>query len=228
MNETTLPQTVVEKPVEISKDLQVDENGILQAKSFSDQYRMAKYFLASKLLPKFYDTPEKVVIAIQYASQLGLKPLVALRQIAVVNGTPSIFGDLPLALVYQSGQLETIDEFYFDREGKKITYENGNLASEVFGHVTIVKRKGDPTILESFFTLDDAARAGLNSPVWKAYPKRMLKYRSRSQALKDKFPDALAGASIAEYDFNEAPNEAIEIKSENKKIARSSLNDIIG
>ena len=63
--------------------------------------RLANYLHASKMLPKQYDTPEKIGTGIQYAVQLGFRDswLLAIRQIAVINGTPSMFGDLPLALV---------------------------------------------------------------------------------------------------------------------------------
>ena len=146
--------------------------------------------------------------AMQFALELGLKPLTALRQIAVVQGTPSLFGDLPLSLCFASGLVETINEFLVDKDGKEISVANGNTLAEAVGAVCQMRRKGDPNQIERFFTLEDAKRAGLgNSPTWKAYPKYMLKYRARSQALKDKFPDALNGVSIAEYDFNSKPAE---------------------
>ena len=65
------------------------------------------------------------------ARELGLKPLIALRQITVIKGTPSVFGDLPLAMVRASGKLEMIDEFRFDKDSKKINLKNKQTTTKV-------------------------------------------------------------------------------------------------
>lgn len=198
--EETLP--VPRPPIE------ADASGLLVPKSFDDAYRIAKIQLASKMLPARFNTPEMIFVATQFARELGLQPLTALRQIAVVQGTPCTFGDLPLALVQRSGKMESIREYTIDKDGNEICTKNKNLSADAVAAVCIVKRKGDPEPLERFFSMADARTAGLGgSPTWKAYPKLMLKYRARSQALKDKFPDCLNGIAIAEYDFNELPNE---------------------
>lgn len=190
------------------KDIVLSDSGAIVPRTASEMLTTAGFYLKSRILPQRFDTPEMIVAAMQYAIELGLKPLTALRQIAVVQGTPCTFGDLPLALVQRSGTLESIREFLVDKDGKEIGTKNGNLTAEVYAAVCIVKRKGDPNELERFFSLDDAKRAGLGgSPTWKSYPKLMLKYRARSQALKDKFADALNGVAIAEYDFHELPDE---------------------
>lgn len=216
------------------KDIIVDEKGMLKPQTGKGYYLFADQLLKSGMLPKGYDTPSKVVIGMQYAISLGLDPLVSLRQIAVVNGTPSVFGDLPLSMVYASGKLEWIKEFHYDKEGKKICVVNNNLEQDPIGHVTVVKRHGDPEEYESIFTMKDAESAGLitRSDVWKKYPKRMLKYRSRSQALKDKFPDCLNGIAIKEYDIDGVEKEEriqgrssdVEVKSKN---SMSPLNEMV-
>jgi hypothetical protein len=50
------------------------------------------------------------------------------------------------------------------------------------------------------FTSDDAKRAGLwqKPGPWSQYPKRMLTIRARAFALRDAFPDILAGLYIRE------------------------------
>lgn len=187
--------------------IQADQTGLLKPTNIEDAYRLAKAYHQSKLLPQRFNTPEMIMTGMQFAIELGLKPMTALRQIAVIQGTPSLYGDLPLSLCYSAGKLEWIKEYYFDSKGQRITVENGNIAAEAFGAVCIVKRKGDSEPLESAFTLEDAKRANLmKNPVWSSYPKRMLRYRARSQALKDKFPDCLNGVAIAEYDFDAVPD----------------------
>lgn len=186
----------------------VVQDGVLTPRNIEEAFRLAQAFVKSGMLPSRYDKPEMVFAAMQYAQELGLRPLTALRQIAVVKGTPCIFGDLPLSLCQAKGLVEWIREWWFDKDGKKICSENGNLTTTAFGAVTQAKRKGDPEVIECSFTLEEAEKAGLTkNPTWASYPKRMLRYRARSQALKDKFPDALNGIAIAEYDYHFAPSD---------------------
>lgn len=214
-----------------TKDLQVIEDQALVAgQSLESQYRLAKMYCASGLLPKQYDKPEKVLVAMQLSHELGLKPLSAMRQIAVINGTPSMYGDLPLSLCYASGKLEYITETHYDKDGKTICEENGNMTAEVFGAKCVVKRKGEPSEHVSTFNLEQAQRANLiaRSPVWKSYSARMLTYRARSQALKDKFADCINGISIAEYDYNVTPDAPVQIEVEGVETVKdkaASLNE---
>jgi hypothetical protein len=189
-------------------ELTLDEGGALVPKTAAEAVQIASYYLKSKMLPARFNTVEMIVTAWQYALELGLKPLTALRQIAVVQGTPCTFGDLPLALVQRTGKLASIREYLVDKNSKEICVKNMNLSAEPYAAVCVVRRRCDEETLERFFSMDDAKRAGLgNSPTWKAYTPIMLKYRARSQALKDKFPDCLNGIAIAEYDFHILPNE---------------------
>jgi hypothetical protein len=192
--------------------INVDESGVLKPRNIDEAYRLAKAYVMSGILPERYKTAESVLTAMQFALELGLKPLTAMRQIAVVKGTPCLFGDLPLSLCYSSGKLEAIKEVWLDKDGREINLANKNLTAQAYAAFCVVKRKGDPEPLEAFFTMDDAQNAGLlNSPTWKAYPKRMLRYRARSQALKDKFPDCLNGISIAEYDQNTVEEQILNV-----------------
>lgn len=204
MTETQAEQQTQSK----GADLIEVEGGKLVPKNFKDTWSMAHLYLKSKMLPARFNTAESIVVGMQYAIELGLQPLTGMRQIAVVQGTPCTFGDLPLALVQRTGKMESINEYLIDDKGVKICTENKNLSGNAVAAVCRVKRKGDPEILERFFSLDDAKTAGLGgSPTWKAYPKVMMKYRARSQALKDKFADCLNGIAIAEYDYHVIPNE---------------------
>lgn len=194
--------------IAVRSEIAVDDAGVFLPKTVEDVFRLAKLQLASKMLPARFASAEMIVVASQYARELGLQPLTALRQIAVVQGTPCTFGDLPLALVQRSGKLESIREYLLDKEQEEICAKNKNLHAEAVAAVCVVKRKGDPEVLERFFSLTDAKTAGLGgSPTWKSYPKLMMKYRARSQALKDKFPDCLNGIAIAEYDYHVIPSD---------------------
>lgn len=195
---------IVVQPQPEKSVIEMDSSGYIKPKDLGEMMRLSTAYLRSGMLPARFKSPEQVLVAFQMALELGLPPLTGIRQIAIVNGNPSLYGDLPLAVVQQSGNMESIREYHIDDKGKEICTENGNLAADAWGAVCIVKRKGDIETLETFFTMEDAKKAALlGSPVWKKYPKRMLKYRARGQALKDKFSDSLNGISQMEYDHNE-------------------------
>jgi hypothetical protein len=162
------------------------------------------------MLPKRFDKPETVFTAMQFAASLGLPQLIGLRQIAVINGTPSIFGDLPLSLCYSSGKLESNKDLFVNKEGKEICLANKNLFEEPYAAVSIVKRFRQ-AVSERFFTIDEAKKAGLYpakpDSAWSKYTRLMLKYRSRTPNLKDNFGEVLNGIPIAEYDFNVHPDD---------------------
>lgn len=204
----------------MSESLALDDVGMLKPKNANELAMLADRFVKSGMLPKSYQTAAQVITAWQYAGELGLKPMSALRQIAVINGTPSIFGDLPISLVERSGQLEWKREFIIDEEMNEINWTNKNLKARPWGAVCILKRKGREPI-ERFFTTDEANEANLfKNDVWRKYTKLMLKYRARSQAIKDEFADVLGGVAIAEYDQEALP--AVEwVESEPLKLVES-------
>jgi hypothetical protein len=126
-----------------------------------------------------------------------MQPMRALQSFCVVNGQARLFGDAPLALVRQSGNLEYIKEWI---EGEE---------EEMVAHCE-TKRKGDPEAKKTTFSVADAKRANLwgKRGTWTQYPQRMLKYRARSFNLRDNFPDAFGGASIAEEYYGAEMSEA--------------------
>lgn len=179
-------------------------SGMLVGKTMDEQWRLATAYCRSGILPKGYDKPEKVFTAFQFCYELGLKPLTGIRQIAVVNGTPSLFGDLPLSLVQSSGKLEYIKEFFLDEKGEVISLANKNLHKFPSVAVCVTKRKGSPNEVTTAFSVQDAQTAGLwkKAGPWSSYPKRMLQMRARGQNIKDNFADVISGAAIGEYDYN--------------------------
>lgn len=172
-------------------------------------------------LPKQYKNkkPEQrvwdLLVAIQLGAELGLTPMSAINNIAVVNGVPTMFGDMVLGLVRASGLLEEIDEGYtgaasgldFDekRDGNRIKDIDLN-----FRAICSVKRKGANNVVVSEFSIADARKAGLwgKQGPWSTHPKRMLKYKARSFALRDTFPDVLKGLHTVEEMEAEAPINA--------------------
>ena len=159
----------------------VNDKGIFKPTSVKGGLQYAQVLIDSKAVPDRYNTKEEVFTAIQMAMELNLPPLTALRQIGNVKGTPSLFGDLPMAVVQRSGQLEMLEEFLLDSDGNRICYENKNLNNEPFGAVCRVKRKGVEGVCERYFSLDLKKKASIS--VFQHYPRIGFPGKSRDTCL---------------------------------------------
>lgn len=189
-----------EKKTIQSKTIEASETGVLVGSTFEEQFRLARVYHASKLMPATLDSPEKILVALQICHELGLPPMTSIKNICVINQTPMLFGDLPLALVQKSGMMENINEQLSEDKA-----------------VCTVKRKGQSPVTREF-SMEDAKRAKLTGKgPWMTYPKRMLQCRARAWALKDTFPDVLGGVGIMEYDdYEPAENEGANNGNKNK------------
>lgn len=186
----------LELPNQQKAAVAVSGNG-LQLRTLDDIWRFAIAVSKSGLAPKGIATPEAVTVAIQMGLEVGLTPMAALQNIAVINGRPSLWGDAQLAVVRGTGELEEFSEWY-ENSGTKLprnptTYGDGVCA------VVRVKRKGFDAV-ETSFSVADAKQAKLwqKAGPWSEYPARMLKFRARSFALRDLFGDALRGMKTVE------------------------------
>lgn len=155
----------------------------LGPQSFEQALQFSQYLADSELVPKDYrGNPGNCLIAMQWGSELGLKPLQALQNIASINGRPALWGDAVIALVRASPLCEFV-----------IETDDGQTAT------CRVKRRGEPEQSRTF-GMDDARTAGLlgKQGPWTQYPKRMRQMRARAFALRDVFPDVLRGMPVAE------------------------------
>jgi hypothetical protein len=171
--------------------VQIGNRGIVLS-DMDGLVRFATAVSKSNLAPKGIETPEAIAVAIQMGLEVGLTPMAALQNIAVINGRPSIWGDAQLAVCRATGELEAFDEWY--ETGGKRASRNPQVFGDDAAAVCSVKRRGYP-VVESVFSVADAKRAGLwgKQGPWSQYPARMLKFRARSFALRDQFGDALKG-----------------------------------
>lgn len=155
----------------------------LSPQNLQEAMQFADMLSKSNLVPKDYQgNPANCIIAMQWGMEIGLQPLQAMQNIAVINGRPAIWGDAMLAIVRGSGLLEYITEDPTDA-----------------GCTCTVKRRGDPEVVRTF-TVEDAKKAGLygKQGPWQQHPKRMMQMRARAFALRDVFTDVLRGVHIAE------------------------------
>lgn len=182
-------------------------DGLGMPSTVEEQFRLATLYCKSGMLPSRFKTPEQVLTAMHFAAEHFPKTvLTALRQIAIIEGTPAMFGDLPLAKAMTSHKWAGKSEYFLDKEGNKICEENKNLGAEIWAAVCKTRRYINLANIEehtTVFSVDDAKRAGLwGRNVWAKYPQDMMKYKARSRNLKDHFPDALNGVAIGEHDFD--------------------------
>jgi hypothetical protein len=169
---------------------------LTEAMQFSDM------LANSSMVPKAYQgKPQDILVCVQWGYEMGLAPMQALQNIAVINGKPSVYGDALMALVQASPVCEDVEEF-FENEGSPNPIA-----------VCIAKRKGRKPVTVKF-SVEDAKRAGLwgKQGPWSAYPKRMMQMRARGFALRDAFPDVLKGMITAE-EAQDYPDEAKPVQA---------------
>lgn len=205
-NETTTTdqQLTVTSKATVSSPISFGASGV-QLTSLEDAFRFARAIVASGFAPKGMDKPESVLVALQWGAELGLTPMAALSNIAVVNGRPSLFGDAALALIRASGQLEQYSET-----------EVGKRGQDDYGWKISAKRKNFDGQSETF-TVADAKQAKLwgKAGPWTDYPHRMLKFRARGFLLRDMFGDVLKGLKTAE----EIRDEPLNVTPMAEKVA---------
>ena len=65
----------------------------------------------SNMVPKQYmGKPQDIMVCIQWGMEMGLAPMQALQNIAVINGKPSVYGDAMMALVQASPVCDGVEE----------------------------------------------------------------------------------------------------------------------
>ncbi len=175
MNAVTIPENQALAPARGAIDL--------SPQNFEQALTFSNYLADSDLVPKdFKGKPGNCLIAMQWGTELGLKPLQAMQNLAIINGRPSLWGDAVIALVRGSALCESV-----------IETDDGHTAT------CRVKRRGEAEQYRTF-SMDDAKAAGLfgKQGPWTQYPKRMRQMRARAFALRDVFPDVLRGLPVAE------------------------------
>lgn len=187
----------------------------VQLGTYEDLFRFAKSVALSGFAPKGMEKPESVLVAIQLGLELGITPMSALQNIAVINGRPGIFGDAALALARSSGLVDSYTQ-KIEGEGEKRQA------------VVATKRKGAAEAIVTTFSVADAKAAGLwgKPGPWSQYPERMLLFRARGFNLRDNFGDVLKGLRTVE-ELGDIPAERnVTPRSTRREIAPPTPVDV--
>jgi hypothetical protein len=156
--------------------------------------RIANAVIVAGLAPNSYEgnsekeTASKIMIGIMKGAEIGLAPLTALANIAIINGRASLWGDGAVALIQASGKVSKWEETYEGKEG-----------GDDYTAICKIWRVGQELPYIGKFAWADAKRAKLvTKGPWIAYGPRMLMWRARSYAMRTGFADCLSGLGIAE------------------------------
>ena len=182
--------------------------------TLTEAIQFSEMLANSSMVPKAYQgKPQDILVCVQWGYEMGLAPMQALQNIAVINGKPSVYGDAALALVQASSVCEDVQE----------TMEDEGTPNPVA--VCVAKRKNRSPVTVRF-SVEDAKRAGLwgKQGPWQAYPKRMMQMRARGFALRDAFPDVLKGLITAEeaQDYPDEAKPAVDITPPRNPLDRIS------
>lgn len=173
----------------------------LEPTTLQEAMRFSDILASSTMVPRdFQGKPGNVLVAIQWGREVGLGPLQALQNIAVINGRPSIWGDAALALVRGHSDCLSVQEGV---EGEGETRQ---------GWCEVARRGEAPQ--RRTFSVADAKRSGLwgKAGPWTQYPDRMLQLRARGFAIRDVFPDALRGV-ITREEAEDMPAEPRHVEN---------------
>lgn len=159
--------------------------GFMNPTTLSEALECAEMIAKSSMIPSNYrGKAGDVLIAGQMGAELGVPWLQALQGICVINGNPSVWGDLALALVRNHPKFEDMNETY-DEDTRTAT--------------CTIKIKDQMTPVTQSFSWADACQAQLSTKdTYKKYRRRMLQMRARSWCMRDAIPEALKGLKLAE------------------------------
>lgn len=170
--------------------------------SFGDVQRMARMAVTAGLFKgERKDTAEallgKATMAIMQGLEVGLPPMQAIQQIAVINGRCVIWGDAVPALLWAHGF--KIKEWTDGRVAYcTVTRPDGEQITRQFSEADARKARlwdERPTVTK---TWDGKAEQKPNDSPWFKFPERMLQMRARGFAVRDGAPDVLRGIYIRE------------------------------
>jgi hypothetical protein len=204
MSEEQKELQVSTPPAKAPITVSLSPHGGLVPTDIDGLWRLATIMVKSGFMPKAIQTTEAVFVAVQMGLEVGLSPMQAVQNIAVINGRPALWGDAMIGLVEASGALEEFKEYY-----------QGDYGTDDFRAVCVAKRRGHEAVIINEFSIADAKIAGLwlKDGPWRTYPKRMLKMRARGFTLRDGFADKLKGLKSAEELMDTPGDPEYEMKT---------------
>jgi len=140
-------------------------------------WKLARMTTDTEMVPKVLrKRPDAALAVMVYGHELGLRPMTALREVFIIEGTPSCSAKLMRALIYRAGH-----ELHFHEQSSQRCVVEGRRADG----------QGSARVV---WEIADAQRAGLTGKdVWKKYPRQMLAARATSELARLIFADVTIG-----------------------------------
>lgn len=200
------------KPDRTSTDLAVFST----IEGFETGIRMSNALSSSSIVPQNFQGQNNLgscLIALDLAARMGLNPLVLMRGLYVVHGTPSFSGQFVIALVNSSGLYKT-----------KLKFEPvGEVGKPSFGYRCYAYDWAGDKVYGPVVDMQMAASEGWISknPKWKSMPDLMLRYRAGAFFQRTNAPELTFGIPTREeVEDTEGvvdvhPSEVVELDPEN-------------
>jgi hypothetical protein len=197
-------------------------NSLLNIGSLDDAMRAAELMSKSGLVPQaFRGKPADILVAMQWGAEMGIQPMQAINSISVIQGKPSIYGDLGKALIMRRTGIDLLD------------YTNEVTGDAMQRHATCkIERanpNGKPLVCERSFSMEDAKRASLlGKGPWLTYPDRMLTWRAFWLCARDIYADVLGGIQGGEEmeDWRrseETHHEPVHVSAASRVVAAAKI-----
>lgn len=158
------------------------DNSSTRPGALGERIAYARALAAANLLPKAYrDQPANVLLAMEYADALGLRPMAVIQNLHIIEGKPSASAELIGALVRRAGHRLRV---HLEKPG----------TPEAVAIAEIVRSDDPEYVFTALWSLPRAKQAGLlGKDNWQHYPEQMLKRRATSEAARDACPEVLSG-----------------------------------
>lgn len=179
----------------MSNEVAVASQFSLVPTNLEQAMKLAELIANSDLAPKDYKAkPGNVLIAVQMGQEVGLSPMSAIQSIAVINGKPSLYGDVGKAILLRHGLVIEEDDVEVIKKTR-------------MGRCRIT-RAGHPPC-ERTFSEASAVTAGLwkKAGPWTNYPERQMAWRAFWFAARDIASDLLKGLCGAEEVIDYEPKD---------------------
>ena len=156
--------------------------------------KLAKTLAKSNaMIPQhFRGKPEEIFVALQTASDLGIKPLMALSNIFVIHGRAGMTSQLVIALCKERGPFVGPLRWETNKSDPK------NLSVTCYGILSAENSTGsDPERVDVTIDMDQARAEGWaqKNQKYKTMPEQMLRWRSATWLVRLYCPEVLMGFS---------------------------------
>jgi hypothetical protein len=185
--------------------------GLVSRDQWTTMREQAGILVQTGFLPQHIKNAEQAVAIMLKGYELGIPPMHALNNIAVIGGKPVANAELMLALIYRDHGDDAIHFTETTPQQCTISYARRAWAQR-----------------DTFtFNMDDARRAALSGTNWTKYPAAMLRARCISAVARLAFPDSIGGMYSPEemgaaVEVNPETGEILTVESTAVEIPQES------